>query len=234
MMRLQDRIDEDAEQRAGAKSLIMDLIKDNRLLMGDPNEYGVIFEGMTIPRYKPWNGGNEYHTALSDERFNMIQQLVVGLPAGSVAVEMGVFTGGVTKFFLDQKLEAWAFDTFKGVAGADGEHDLHTDGDYCSPDGVLDYIKGAKVVRGEIPNTLDIVRLADIRIAHIDLDVYQPTKHALSWVYDRLHPDGVIVVDDYGFASTPGVREAVDEFKYGRKLYIPTGQMIIWHKGETY
>jgi hypothetical protein len=39
---------------------------------------------------------------------------------------------------------------------------------------------------------------------------------------------GVIIVDDYGFVTTPGVKKAVDLFQAGHKIYIPTGQMIIY------
>lgn len=225
-MNIQDRIDENSGERSIAKKQIMSLIDRNRLRIGDSSEYGVIFEGMTIPRYVPWERGHSYHTALSDDRFHMIDQLERSAPDGA-AVEMGVFTGGVTRMFLDAGRPTFAFDTFEGIAGADPKVDMHKDGEYHGGD-VLDYIAGAKIVKGEIPDSLATITMPMISIAHIDLDVKAPTAAALDWVYSRLHMDGVIIMDDYGSSTCPGVREAVDEFQDGRKLYIPTGQMIIW------
>lgn len=235
MKTIKQLIDENAPQRASAKEAIEHVIEMNRLHLTDDPDYGVILEGMTVARYMPWRLGNGYHTALSDDRFHIIQQLEASAPGGT-AIEMGVFTGGVTKFFLDCNRPTLAFDTFEGIAGADPENDLHVDGEYNGGtfivDGiemsVLDYIAGAIIVKGKIPDTLEDLKVGDIAIAHIDLDVYEPTVHALKFVYKNLLPDGVMIIDDYGFASTPGVKRAVDEFQLGRKLYIPTGQMIIW------
>lgn len=226
MKTIQQLIDENATDRANAKAAIERMIEKDRLRLTDDPNYGVILEGMTVARYMPWRLGNEYHTALSNDRFNIIQQLEATAPGGT-AIEMGVFTGGVTKFFLDCNRPVLAFDTFEGIAGADVEKDMHVDGEYDGGD-VLDYIDGAIIIKGKIPDTLEDLKVGDIAIAHIDLDVYEPTVHALQFIYNNLLPDGVIIVDDYGFASTPGVKQAVDEFPLGRKLYIPTGQMIIW------
>lgn len=225
---IQEFIDKGKIERNAAKKRIESLIDHNRLVLNPSPQYGVIFEGMTISRWKPWHAGNEYNTALSDDRFDMIMQLEAMAPSGT-AVEMGVFTGGVTKFFLNAGRNTWAFDTFAGIAGASAKDDMHADGEYNGGD-VLEYIKGARIVKGEIPDSLNIVGnfTPTIAIAHIDLDVKSPTAHALEFVYNHLHDDGVIIVDDYGFASTPGVKAAVDEFPKGRKLYIPTGQMLIW------
>jgi O-methyltransferase len=231
-MTVQQLIDQDADVRAEAKRLIWNIIKDNRLVLGDPKEYNVIFEGLTIPRLQPWRGGNEYQTALSDDRFYMIQQLEANAPDGP-AVEVGVFTGGVTRYLLDVGRDVWAFDTFEGIVGADQKVDMHRNGEYNAGD-VLKYIVGAQVVKGNVQQTMrNSWGDPTIAIAHIDLDVKAPTVIALDWIYQYLHPDGVIIMDDYGSPTCPGVREAVDEFQYGRKLYIPTGQMIIWKDNEN-
>ena len=48
--------------------------------------------------------------------------------------------------------------------------------------------------------------------------------------YPRLTPGGMMLFDDYGFASCPGVRKAVDEFfadKMQKPIYLPTGQALV-------
>ena len=47
---------------------------------------------------------------------------------------------------------------------------------------------------------------------HIDVDLYDPTKDSISFFYDRLNADGIIVCDDYGFTTCPGATRACNEF----------------------
>ena len=49
-----------------------------------------------------------------------------------------------------------------------------------------------------------------IAFAHLDVDWFESTLHALGAVWSRLTADGQIVVDDYGYWS--GCTRAVDEF----------------------
>ena len=47
------------------------------------------------------------------------------------------------------------------------------------------------------------------RFAHVDVDLYHPTKASLEYFWPRLVPGGVIVCDDYNWS---GAKRAVDEF----------------------
>ena len=61
----------------------------------------------------------------------------------------------------------------------------------------------------------------------IDLDLYEGVRDSLGFFYPRMAPGGVIVLDDYGFASCPGARAAADEFfddKPERLLALSTAQ----------
>ena len=52
-----------------------------------------------------------------------------------------------------------------------------------------------------------------ISFCYIDLDIYEPTKHILPLVWNRLKEGGVIVIDDYYYEEVfNGVKPAVDEF----------------------
>jgi len=71
-----------------------------------------------------------------------------------------------------------------------------------------------------------------VSFAHIDLDLYQGVFDTLAFVYPRMPAGGVIVFDDYGFASCPGARRAVEEFfddKPEKPLALHTGQAVV-HK----
>lgn len=194
--------------------------------------YGSILEGMLVPRLKPWVGQKQgYNTALSEDRFWMIKQIEEYSPEG-IAVEMGVYDGGVSNLFLDRGRVTICYDTFEGISGSHSG-DLHKDGEYRSSAKTEEYLRsrGAMIKKGRIPETLS-AEIGEIAIAHIDLDVEEPIKHALKFCYERLAKGGFIIVDDYGFVTTPGAKKAVDDFPLGIKLYIPTGQMIIM-KGES-
>lgn len=47
--------------------------------------------------------------------------------------------------------------------------------------------------------------------AHVDADLYQPTREALSIVKQCLVSGGLVILDDYGADCWPGVKAAADE-----------------------
>lgn len=46
------------------------------------------------------------------------------------------------------------------------------------------------------------------------MDLYQPTLKALEYFYDRLNPNGVIMLHDY--YQLPGIKQALNEFKLSK------------------
>ena len=84
---------------------------------------------------------------------------------------------------------------------------------------------------GWIPERFTDVADARFAFVHIDVDLYQPTYDSLEFFYPRMAPGGLIVCDDYGFASCPGATRAFDEFfidKPEAVLPIPSGQCLVW------
>ena len=51
---------------------------------------------------------------------------------------------------------------------------------------------------------------------HLDLDLYQSTLAGLEFSYPQLQPGGALVSHDYGDASEPGVKQALNDFLRGR------------------
>ncbi len=70
------------------------------------------------------------------------------------------------------------------------------------------------IIKGDILVTLDRYLLENphlkISLLHIDVDLYEPTKHILEKLYERVTKGGIIIFDDYG--AFAGTNKAVDEF----------------------
>lgn len=87
--------------------------------------------------------------------------------------------------------------------------------------------------QGWIPHCFADMQDRKFALAHIDVDLYEPTLDSLKFFYPRLVPGGVIVCDDYGFASCPGARKALDEFFADKPegiIELPTGQALVFKR----
>lgn len=74
--------------------------------------------------------------------------------------------------------------------------------------------KNVDIIKGDILHTLDAYLLQNphlkISLLHIDVDLYEPTKHILEKLYNRVTTGGIIIFDDYG--AFAGTNKAVDDF----------------------
>lgn len=74
----------------------------------------------------------------------------------------------------------------------------------------------------------DVLRSArdlpgSVSFAYVDFDLYDPIRLALEFLDSVLQPDGIVIIDDYGFFTT-GAKHAVDEF-----LASPQGRSYSCH-----
>jgi O-methyltransferase len=138
---------------------------------------------------------------------------------GGELAECGVYKGGTAKILAelvpDRPLHL--FDTFSGMPETDPIRDLHKAGDFADTtlDSVRAYLSGHANVRcvpGLVPQSLEVIADRSFSFVHIDLDIYVPIKAACEFFYSRLERGGILLFDDYGYASCPGARAAVDEF----------------------
>lgn len=84
---------------------------------------------------------------------------------------------------------------------------------------------------GWIPERFEDVAERRFAFVHIDVDLHRPTLDSLEFFWPRLAPGGLLVCDDYGFASCPGATRAFDDFFAARDeavLPIPSGQCLVW------
>jgi len=82
-----------------------------------------------------------------------------------------------------------------------------------------------------VPETLTAFP-ADRQVAYlsIDMNIVAPEMAAIAFFWDRLVPGGVVLLDDYGWATHRAQREAFDAFAQAHGamiLNVPTGQGII-------
>jgi len=83
----------------------------------------------------------------------------------------------------------------------DVKQNIHSTG---YPAELLEYVQGPveETLRSRVPDSIALLRL--------DTDWYESTKASLEFLYPRLVPGGVCILDDYGHWQ--GARVAVDEF----------------------
>lgn len=67
-----------------------------------------------------------------------------------------------------------------------------------------------RVVEGDVLTTIPAEGLAGVALLRLDTDWYATTRHEMDQLYPRLAPEGVLIVDDYGYWR--GARKAVDEY----------------------
>lgn len=151
--------------------------------------------------------------------------------------ELGVYKGG-SAYLLAARLGKQTlhlFDTFKGMPEPDPKVDLHAKGNFSdtSAESVLRFLgrpDRVKIHEGLFPNTASGLESERWSLVHVDADLYRSVLDACVFFWPGLIPGGAMVFDDYGFASCPGAKKAVDEFFPARTdstgLYLPTGQYL--------
>lgn len=74
--------------------------------------------------------------------------------------------------------------------------------------------KNVDIIKGDILITLndylDKNPHLKISLLHIDVDLYEPTRHILEKLYEKVTKGGIIIFDDYG--AFAGTNKAVDDF----------------------
>jgi len=139
-------------------------------------------------------------------------------------LELGVFKGFSAYMMLQMGKSDRCyvgFDTFLGLSepipSIDGSH--WSKGALAFPElGVLTKLSifGDRVtlIKGEIPQIFlsNPLRGRKFALVHIDLDLYEPTRKALEFGWEKLSDGGSLICDDYGFSTCPGATKAVNEF----------------------
>ncbi len=162
-------------------------------------------------------------------------------------VELGVFKGHTTLFtseyvgFQDWPKRWFLFDTFDGIPddqldpGWAAINQAVYKGTYAYDDVVQRFapFPNIEVVRGRVPEILHDRCPERISFLHIDLNNTAAEIAALEVLIDRLSPGGVLILDDYCWASARAQFEAERKWFGERGLHVlglPTGQGVFVKK----
>lgn len=215
-----------------------------RSRLPDADLYDPVFSPWLSPEFTRIYAGVSAHTLVSPDRCWILWSLLrqsCAVP-GDV-LEVGVYRGGTALLLrhgIEENSSAGSktlrlFDTFTGMPETDAARDLHHSGDFfdTSLDAVRRTVGTMPYVQyypGTVPATFAQAADVQIAFAHVDVDIYRSVLDTCAFVYPRLASGGVVVFDDYGFASCPGARRAVDEFFAAKPevpLVLPTGQAVL-------
>ncbi len=209
------------------------------------------------PTFQPWRGDRHFcpiydkitgRSLVSRERAWILYSLARNaLNIEGDFVECGVYRGGTARLLrrvLDEKpagRRLHLFDTFLGMPDTDRQRDKHKAHDFAdtSLDAVSAFVGRASHIcyhPGRIPETFRNAQESHFAFSHIDVDIYRSVLDCCLFIYPRTPPGGIIIFDDYGFASCPGARQAVDEF-FAEKPEVPlvlgTGQAVVFRVTST-
>jgi O-methyltransferase len=203
------------------------------------------------PIFSPWASDGDFL-----RQYSKVRGLIAGSPERAYTLislaryakgvrgnfaEAGVFRGGsallLAEVVKNTDKKFYLFDSFQGLPKADPTRDpQHFRGG--------DFSEGAETVKqrlsefqpwmdfreGWIPETFDGLASERYAFAHVDVDLYQATLDCCRYFYPRLTPGGILLFDEYGFASTRGEKLAADEFfsdKPERPIPLITGQALV-------
>lgn len=210
------------------------------------------------PRLSPWLGEPTFRSydqscdgltlTAPDSRHALYTLTRQALALDGEIWECGVFKGGTARL-LAAIIAAHGsrvlrlFDTFEGSPAIDSDYDVgYPKRDITSAaelaeiseSSVRQRLSGFDFVAfhpGLMPASFVGLEASRIALAHVDVDLYQGVRGCCEYIYPRLVPGGIMIFDDYGYASCPGARRAVDEFfadKPEFPLISPSAQALVF------
>ena len=159
-------------------------------------------------------------------------------------VEFGVYRAGCAFMILStaqlqQGRPFYLFDTFHGIPHTNvTENEAHENlpGRYSdtSASYIADYLEAwsanVVLVEGDVFETIPVTEVGKIAFCHLDLNLSAPTRLALEYLYPRLVPGAMLVLDDYGWKGYEDQRAVLDAFfadKPEQLIALPTGQALV-------
>jgi O-methyltransferase len=90
--------------------------------------------------------------------------------------------------------------------------------------------KNARIIRGRVLETLSQIDSDRISYASIEMNIVEPEIAAAAFLWPRMLPGAIVVLDDYGWRPHIGQKHAWDAFAKSRRhmiLGLPTGQGLL-------
>ncbi|HMI20880.1 MAG TPA: TylF/MycF/NovP-related O-methyltransferase [Sphingomonas sp.] len=185
--------------------------------------------------YAPWLADADFQAAFAQIRdhtlvdhfrcYELWQLVEQALRLPGDMIEVGVWRGGTGCLMarraqlLGSPAKMVLCDTFAGVVKAGRKDGAYRGGEHA--DTSLETVRalaGAmglaniETLTGIFPeDTGDKVADRTFSLCHIDVDVYQSGLDVLEWVWPRMPVGGIVIYDDYGFATCDGITRLVNE-----------------------
>lgn len=157
---------------------------------------------------------------------------------GNIA-ECGTYKGG-SAFLMASTVknspQIHLFDTFEGMPDMISSHDTHRKGDlkdtsFESVTKLMSSFNNIHIHKGLFSDSFKLINPNEkFKFVHCDADIYQSIQETNEFFYPKLVRGGMIVYDDYGWASTKGAQKSVLDFFKDKKeypIYLPTRQAFI-------
>lgn len=164
----------------------------------------------------------ENHNLNSFRRFLLSNVVLFLERAGGTGemIEFGSYYGFGSYLILNNSARHLNIvDSFQGVSEPgkyDGDYwkknDMRVDREIIELN-LSEFTGRFTIFEGWIPDVLAEISSSEFVFAHIDLDLFEPTSQSLHWVSERMNRRGIILCDDYGFATCPGATAACKEFE---------------------
>jgi len=88
-------------------------------------------------------------------------------------------------------------------------------------DSYLPRLSRIRLIKGNVRETIPKFVLDNpgfrISLLNLDLDLYEPTKTALEFLYPLVVPGGIVVLDEYAMPGFPGESKAFEDF-FGKEM----------------
>jgi hypothetical protein len=152
-------------------------------------------------------------------RWQLLEDCLRCLPPKGSLAEIGTHRCGVCAYLAARcpGREVYGFDRFEAGLSELGPKDMPVSQSYhegvqgSSLNEALAWAGGFMNLRltpGDVRQTLGNAETEPLALAIIDLNLYEPTKVALQWAWERLVPGGFLLMDDPDF---PGVKATLEE-----------------------
>ena len=164
-------------------------------------------------------------------------------------VEIGTFKGdsasAALNYMKKAKIlkQAYFLDTFTGFNYPEAKNSIdtywqntHTETSYEEVKKRLSKYENAEVIQCNIISEELPLKINNIAVANIDVDMYDAVKAALYKVKDKVVTNGIIIAEDYGHTpSLIGAQKAVQEFLEENPekfipIYLNSGQLFLIKK----
>lgn len=231
----------------------------NRLVMRGLYGFTYFADGMATTHYSPFMEDEQFSRAYArmsewwhtdrtlDVRWRMwvlTQAWKTSAALPGAVVEFGAYRGGCAYMMLSttpprEGQPIFLFDTFEGIPASNltsaeqaaGFAGRLSDTTMEHVEQVLrPWAANLRFVKGDIFETLTTVETGAVAFCHLDLNASAPTVRALEYLYPRLLPGAIVVMDDYGQHDYREQRLAIDAFladKSESVMTVPTSQGLL-------